>query len=141
MKTACAVGVFVIFASSLGAVSIGTIPVRADELNLKYCPNFTSRQWVNTYPPHNSGTQYAVTTSGKGTVTCAQAVAFAKKFVVEKIAAGQGLETKPVKGGPVGWTCTSFEDWNGYAYQGHCTKPTTNKGALPPLFSWSPTQK
>jgi len=138
MKAACATGVFVILASFLGAVSIGPILVRADELNLKYCPTFTSRQWVNTYPPHNSGTQYEVTTSGKPTVTCAQAVAFAKKFVVEKIAAGQGLETKPVQGGPAGWKCTGFEDWNGYAYQGHCIKPTTNTAVIPPQFSWSP---
>ena len=138
MKTACVTAVFVILAAFCGAVSIGRSPVRADELNLKYCPAFTSRQWVNTYPPHNSGTQYAVTTSGKGTVTCAQAVTFVKKFVLQKIAAGQGLDTKPVHGGPAGWKCTAFEDWNGYAYQGHCIQPLSNPHGPFPLFEWSP---
>lgn len=140
MKPAGVAAILALLGSMPSVLLVTHVPAGADEMNLKTCAPFTSRAWVNPYPPHESGTQYSVTTAGKNTLSCAQATAYAKKFVLQKVGDPQKMRSASVTGGPPGWTCNSGIDHNGYAYQGGCINAKVR--VIPaPQFDWHPKEQ
>jgi hypothetical protein len=124
----------VIAVIATGILMSSGVPAAADQL-YNPCQAISGRAWVNPYPPNNSGSQYDVSYSGKGT-SCAQATVWAKKFIVQHFTIGSNPLMPVQLKGPAGWKCNSGLDQNGYAYQGGCTK--LNSGIIPTVFNWGP---
>jgi hypothetical protein len=124
---ATAVVGFIIAARALAA---------AGDMQISSCPAFTATPWVNPYPPNNTGTRYQIGMNAKP-FSCGQAEVWVKKFVATRITPSKDmpLTSMPLKG-PPGYKCHSGADKNNHAYQGACTKISTDPFA--PSFNWSP---
>ena|SRR5579862_2823 len=119
------------------ALSSQTIPAGAEEETLQTCPAFVSTVWVSPLAgPKASGNRYTVAVDGNA-MSCAQAIAWAKKLIPQHIA-GKPLMPSypPLKSGPPGFTCKGSPDTTGHAWRGSCLK-NTNTAAFRPGFTWT----
>jgi len=88
------------------------------------CPNFKGPVWLLTGKfsikiAKPSGTVYTLVPNK---ISCAQALALAKKVAGNAVASHTPHVGVPLKG-PTGWVCNAVPDSNSHAYTGACGGP------------------
>lgn len=102
-------------------------PAQAANVTTGSCPRISATPYVIA-GTSMGGSHYIIMVANED---CAQVSSWVKKIVAQHIS-GAPDETKPIDGGPGGYTCEASPDGAGHPYQGKCEK----NGDKNTAFSW-----
>ena len=91
------------------------------------CPRLTATPYTIA-GTSMGGSHYVILVANEN---CAQVSSWVKKIVAQHVS-GTPDDTKPLSGGPPGYTCEASPDGRGHPYQGKCEK----NGDKNTGFSW-----